>query len=38
MDLLNQGIIHRDIKMGNIMIEDDLLFIIDFGMCKNVSK
>src|SRR4051794_2265884 len=35
----SQGLLHRDIKPGNIMIAgDDHCFLTDFGLSKNVSS
>lgn len=34
--LHSKGVIHRDIKLGNVMIsENNILKIIDFGLCKD---
>ncbi len=32
-----RGIIHRDIKPSNILVEDDWLFLADFGLAKIVE-
>ena len=36
--LYKQGIIHRDIKAKNIMMKDNIPYIIDFGLSKIMSK
>lgn len=34
-----QGVVHRDMKPGNIMLEgDDKLFVLDFGLAKTDSS
>ena len=36
--LYKQGIIHRDIKAKNIIMKDNIPYIIDFGLSKILSK
>jgi serine/threonine protein kinase len=38
-ELHNKGIMHRDLKLENIMVDEDgYLKLIDYGLAKNVSE
>ncbi|WP_372369429.1 serine/threonine protein kinase [Candidatus Uabimicrobium sp. HlEnr_7] len=34
----NQGIIHRDLKPSNLLLKQDKLFLMDFGLAKDIKE
>ncbi|RUL49590.1 MULTISPECIES: serine/threonine-protein kinase [Lysinibacillus] len=36
--LHNKGIVHRDLRIPNILFKDDQLYIIDFGLASYIDK
>lgn len=37
-ELHKQNVIHRDIKLANILMHDDLVKIADLGFCKQLQN
>ncbi|GBC01760.1 hypothetical protein RclHR1_04320001 [Rhizophagus clarus] len=38
LDIHNAGLVHKDFHSGNILIDEDLSFISDLGMCQPANK
>ena len=36
--LFKENILHRDLKLTNILFHDDVVKVADFGFCKELLK